>query len=94
MLPGAPRHPLQGEQLQPISRFQAAAVGQHIYIHTHRNISNILRLDTAALPPHLELLPVAAPAGGSAEPGPSSRGLHSMTAVGGWREGVAGALCT
>lgn len=35
---------MQGEQLQPISRFQAVAVGDDIYLHTHRNTTDILRL--------------------------------------------------
>jgi hypothetical protein len=30
--------------LQPISRFQAAVIGDDIYLHTHRNTANILRL--------------------------------------------------
>jgi hypothetical protein len=34
----------QGKALQPISRFQAAAVGDDIYLHTHRNVDNIMRL--------------------------------------------------
>ncbi|WIA33891.1 hypothetical protein OEZ86_006990 [Tetradesmus obliquus] len=62
--------------LQGISRHQAAAVGQHIYIHTHRTTDHILRLDTSASPPVLEQLPVT----GST---PSSRGLHSMVHVNG-----------
>ena len=31
--------------LQPISRFQAAAVGSNIYIHTHRSLDDIVVLD-------------------------------------------------
>lgn len=61
--------------LQGISRFQAVAVGTHIYIHTHRTEDHILRLDTSSSPPLLERLPVQGPA-------PSSRGLHSMVHVG------------
>lgn len=69
----------QGEQLPPISRFQAVAMGDDIYIHTHRNTQDILKLSTAAAPDGLELtsVPVAAPEGA-----PFSRGLHSLTAVG------------
>jgi N-acetylneuraminic acid mutarotase len=62
--------------LQGISRHQAAAVGQHIYIHTHRTTDHILRLDTSVSPPVLGQLPVTGPA-------PSSRGLHSMVHVNG-----------
>ncbi|KAF6248736.1 galactose oxidase [Scenedesmus sp. NREL 46B-D3] len=62
--------------LQGVSRHQAAAVGQHVYIHTHRTTDHILRLDTSASPPLLEQLPVTGPA-------PSSRGLHSMVHVDG-----------
>jgi N-acetylneuraminic acid mutarotase len=69
----------QGEQLQPISRFQAVAVGDDIYIHTHRNTDSILRLrtSTADETPQLVSLPVNTPNGA-----PASRGLHSLTAVG------------
>jgi N-acetylneuraminic acid mutarotase len=62
--------------LQGISRHQAAAVGQHIYIHTHRTTDHILRLDTSVSAPVLEQLPVTGTA-------PSSRGLHSMVHVNG-----------
>lgn len=34
----------QGETLQPISRFQAAVIGDDIYLHTHRNTTDMLRL--------------------------------------------------
>lgn len=71
-----PQHLAGNGVLQGISRHQAAAVGQHIYIHTHRTTDHILRLDTSASPPVLEQLPVT----GSA---PSSRGLHSMVHVNG-----------
>eukprot|EP00775_Hariotina_reticulata_P010210 gene10210-10371_t len=65
-----------GEELQGISRFQAAADGAKIYIHTHRTLDHILVLDTAAQPtPTLQKVPVH---GNS----PSSRGLHSMVKVG------------
>ena len=40
-------HAVQGEQLKPISRFQACAVGSNIYIHTHRSLQDILVLDVA-----------------------------------------------
>lgn len=42
-----PQCHVQGEQLQPISRFQAVAIGDDIYIHTHRNTDDILRLSTS-----------------------------------------------
>lgn len=41
---------IQGEEgvsLKPISRFQAAAVGNMVYIHTHRSLNDILVLDVA-----------------------------------------------
>jgi hypothetical protein len=66
---------LGGSPASGISRFQAVAVGEDIYIHTHRNSSDIYVLHTAASPPVLEKVPVAGP-------GPSSRGLHSVVAVG------------
>ena len=40
-------HAVQGEQLKPISRFQACAVGSRIFIHTHRSLQDILVLDVA-----------------------------------------------
>ncbi|KAK9794608.1 hypothetical protein WJX73_007394 [Symbiochloris irregularis] len=67
---------LQGESLEAISRFQAVAVGQKIFIHTHRSLQDILILDTATSPPTLTKQPVT----GSNTP--SSRGLHSLTAIG------------
>ena len=49
----------EGAQLQPISRFQAAAVGNIIFIHTHRSLQDILALDvTDPDKPCLQLLPV------------------------------------
>ncbi|KAI8474475.1 MAG: galactose oxidase [Monoraphidium minutum] len=71
----------QGEQLGGgISRFQAAAVGDVIYIHTHRTSDHILALDASTAPPTLRRLPVKPdPEAGA----PSARGLHSVTHVGG-----------
>jgi len=42
----------QGEQLQPVSRFQAVAVGENIYLHTHRDTDSILRLSTSPEEPN------------------------------------------
>lgn len=72
--PQLPLPHTQGEPLPPISRFQAAAIGPLIYIHTHRNLEDILVLDTSTSPPTLRSAPVKGPA-------PPSRGLHSMVAV-------------
>ena len=66
---------LSGTPPSGVSRFQAVVVGQDIYIHTHRNSSDIYVLHTATSSPVLEKVPVAGP-------GPSSRGLHSMVALG------------
>ena len=41
--------PMQGEALPAISRFQAAAVGDAIYIHTHRSIDDIFCLECTDL---------------------------------------------
>ena len=50
--------------LQPISRFQAAAVGSKIYIHTHRSLADILVLDVAnADQPQLDKVPVSSTTG-------------------------------
>ena len=49
----------QGEDLPAISRFQAAAVGNKIYIHTHRSLQDILTLDvSSADSPVLSVQPV------------------------------------
>lgn len=40
-------HAVQGEQLKPISRFQACVVDSKIFIHTHRSLQDILVLDVA-----------------------------------------------
>lgn len=62
-----------------ISRFQAAAVGDVIYIHTHRTSDHIITLDTSTSPPTLARRPLKAdPSAGA----PSARGLHSVTRVG------------
>ena len=54
---------IQGEEgvsLQPISRFQAAAVGNVVYIHTHRSLNDILVLDVANPDsPKLKQVPVS-----------------------------------
>ncbi|KAK9807704.1 hypothetical protein WJX72_006635 [[Myrmecia] bisecta] len=69
----------EGEALPAISRFQAAAVSQKIYIHTHRSIDDILVLDVASPD-----APMLAKVGVTGEAGtPPSRGLHTLTAVGG-----------
>eukprot|EP00878_Enallax_costatus_P003843 GHUV01004059.1.p1 GENE.GHUV01004059.1~~GHUV01004059.1.p1 ORF type:complete len:362 (+),score=97.55 GHUV01004059.1:149-1234(+) len=65
---------LAGEPLQGISRFQAVAVGEKIYVHTHRTEDHILVIDTAANSPTLNKVPVKGPA-------PSSRGLHSVVHI-------------
>ncbi|KAF8065913.1 protein phosphatase 2C 68 [Scenedesmus sp. PABB004] len=66
-----------GEALAGISRFQAAAVGAKIFIHTHRCDDHVLLLDTAAPGgPALSKAPLA-----PGSPAPSSRGLHSMVAL-------------
>lgn len=80
---------VQGGQLLPTSRSQAVAVGDHIWLHTHRCTGSILRLTpvggddgsgTSSASLQLQTLPVAADAGSGETP--SSRGLHSLTAVG------------
>ncbi|GBF89617.1 hypothetical protein Rsub_02335 [Raphidocelis subcapitata] len=71
---------LEGSELfgGGISRFQAEAVGNNIYIHTHRCSDHILLLDTAAPRPALRRLAVTPdPEAGA----PSARGLHSLTRV-------------
>lgn len=65
-----------GEPLQGISRFQAVADGNKIWIYTHRCDDHLLALHTDSTPPRLEKVPVTGPA-------PASRGLHSMVKVGG-----------
>jgi len=54
---------MQGEEgisLQPISRFQVAAVGNMVYIHTHRSLNDILVLDVANPDePKLKQVPVS-----------------------------------
>ena len=56
--------------LQPISRFQATAVGSKIYIHTHRSLDDILVLDVANTDqPKLEKVPVSSTTGAT----PSAR---------------------
>lgn len=50
----------EGVSLQPISRFQAAAVGNLVYIHTHRSLNDILVLDVANPDsPKLKQVPVS-----------------------------------
>lgn len=50
--------------LQPISRFQATAVGSKIYIHTHRSLDDILVLDVANVDqPELNKVPVSSTTG-------------------------------
>lgn len=70
----------QGEALQPISRFQAVAVGPKIFIHNHRSIEDIHVLDTSTTQPTLSRLPVRG--WYPDDISPPSRGLHSMTALG------------
>ncbi|KAF5839410.1 hypothetical protein DUNSADRAFT_812 [Dunaliella salina] len=65
----------EGEPLPAISRHQAVAVGQSIYIHHHRSAQDISVLDVSN-PAHPKLHKV--PVKGDV---PSSRGLHSLTAV-------------
>lgn len=65
-----------GEELQTLSRHQAVAVEDKIYIHTHRSIDDILVLHTTMSPCVLQRVPTR----GSTKP--SSRGLHTVTAVG------------
>jgi hypothetical protein len=62
-----------------ISRFQAVAVGDTIYIHTHRCSDHIIALDVSTSPPTLARRPTVADAKAGA---PSARGLHSVTRVG------------
>lgn len=70
----------QGESLGGgISRFQAVAVGDIIYIHTHRCSDHIITLDTATEPPTLKRLPVTPDPDAGV---PSARGLHSLTLIG------------
>jgi len=69
-------HPGLQEQLQPISRFQAAVIGKKIYLHTHRSLDDILVIDTQN--ETVEKLPISSPSGASP---PASRGLHSMVAL-------------
>lgn len=58
--------------MQPISRFQAAAVGHTIYIHTHRSLNDILVLDVADPDkPRLKQVPVSSATGAT----PSARCL-------------------
>lgn len=65
--------------MQPISRFQAAAVGHTIYIHTHRSINDILVLDVADPDkPRLKQVPVSSATGAT----PSARCLLTLTCTG------------
>ena len=76
----APAEDLAIETTLNVSRFQAAAIGTKIWIHTHRCKDHLLCLDTAtlSLSKHpLELRPLQ-PAKGH----PGGRGLHTMNAVG------------
>lgn len=68
----------QGQALPAVSRHQACAIGDDIFIHTHRNVDDILALGTASQPVTLRTLPVLPDA---AHGTPPSRGLHSMTAI-------------
>ncbi len=68
-----------GAPFPPASRHAAAAVGDLVFIHTHRCGDHVLVLDASADPPALraeEVLPDAA-AGA-----PPARGLHSLVALG------------
>lgn len=65
----------------PPRRFQAVAVGALVYIHSHRSLCDIHVLDTGMEPPVLHKLAVTGD--GAASPGPPSRGLHSVVAMGG-----------
>ncbi|MEW5304715.1 MAG: hypothetical protein WDW36_007307 [Sanguina aurantia] len=73
--------PQGGQCLGAISRFQAVAVGALVYIHSHRSLCDIHVLDTGMEPPVLHKLAVTGD--GAASPGPPSRGLHSVVAMGG-----------
>mmetsp|Transcript_14114 Transcript_14114/g.38160 ORF Transcript_14114/g.38160 Transcript_14114/m.38160 type:complete len:386 (+) Transcript_14114:86-1243(+) len=67
-------HP-EGEPLPAISRHQAVAVGKSIYIIHHRSTQDISVLDVSdPTHPRLSKVPVKGDV-------PSSRGLHSLTAV-------------
>ncbi|KAK9822770.1 hypothetical protein WJX74_006897 [Apatococcus lobatus] len=71
----------QGERLPAISRFACARIGNRVFLHTYWSTDSILVLDVAEpAKPLLATTPVKPdPQSGS----PSSRGLHSLTAVGG-----------
>lgn len=54
----------EGASLQTISRFQAVAVGDVIYIHTHRSLQDILAIDVSNPDePQLSLVPVSSATG-------------------------------
>jgi len=76
---------IQGEKLQPISRFQAEVVGDHIYVHTHRCTENrrILRMTPCDSDegPALHLESVKLEVDWSCGEEPESRFLHTVTAV-------------
>ena len=65
---------IKGEALPAISRFQMKAIGSKLWIHHHRCSEDILVLETETRT--LFKYPVTGAV-------PSSRGLHSMAAVGG-----------
>ncbi len=72
----------EGISLQPISRFQAAAVGNMVYIHTHRSLNDILVLDVANPDsPKLKQVPVSGNQGAtpSARWTPASCFLFSLS---------------
>ena len=65
-----------GVSLQPISRFQAVAVGDVIYIHTHRSLQDILALNVKKPErPELQLQPVSSTNGAA----PAARYTLSFT---------------
>lgn len=59
------------------SRFAAAADGDTVWVHTHRCVDHLLRIDATAAAPLLERVPLAP---GSAAPPP--RGLQAAAVVG------------
>jgi hypothetical protein len=68
-----------GAPFPPASRHAAAAVGDEVFIHTHRCGNHILVLDAAAEPLALRAEPVLPDAAAGA---PTARGLHSLVALG------------
>ena len=65
---------VQGAAMPAVSRFQAAALGSRIFIHTHRSTGSLLVLETGGPAPQLRELPYSSPAA------PSSRCLLRVPA--------------